>query len=286
MRPDRQAGLGRPPQRLRRSHSHMEEHERLAHLRQSIYAIISIFFAAQCVLFLLFALPAHFAGRYWNLFLPISAGFHLLLLILLLLFQDDFITEPDNRKLDRINLANIVTLSRVSTLPTLLVLVIAAREFKIRIPLLALVVFIFLTDFFDGRISRRNNQVTRIGRILDSASDYSLLIVLSIIFQYYSLIPAWFFGLVIARLGIQSILMAILIFIKRRIEPKSTIMGKVTVASIMVLYSLEIIQLIWHGIPMTLYRAAEWVVAIIIVISIFDKIVSFFESIKSVPPSS
>lgn len=285
MRPDRQPGLGRPPQRLRRTLSLMEERERLARLRQSIYCIVSIFFAAQCILFLLFALPAHFAGRYWNLFLPISAGFHLLLLILLLLFQDDFITEQDNRKLDHINLANIITLSRVSTLPTLLVLVIAAREFKIRIPLLALVVFIFLTDFFDGRISRRNNQVTRVGRILDSASDYSLLIVLSIIFQYYSLIPAWFFGLVIARLGIQSLLMAILIFIKKRIEPKSTMMGKVTVASIMLLYSLEIIQLVWQGIPLTLFRAAEWVVAIIIVISIFDKIVSFFESIKSVPPS-
>ncbi len=263
----------------------MEERERLAHLRQSIYTTISIFFAAQCVLFLLFALPAHFAGRYWNLFLIISAGFHLLLLVMLLLFQDDFIIELDGRRLDHINLANIITLSRVSTLPTLLVLVIAAREFRIRIPLLILVVFIFLTDFFDGRISRKTKQVTRIGRILDSASDYSLLIVLSIIFQYYSLIPAWFFGLVIARLAIQSVLMAILIFIRKRIEPKSTMMGKVTVACIMVLYSLEILQLIWHGIPLVLYRAVEWVVAIIVVISIFDKIVSFFESLKNSTPA-
>jgi phosphatidylglycerophosphate synthase len=168
-------------------------------------------------------------------------------------------------------------------MPTLLVLVMAAKEYKIRIPLLVLVALIFLTDFFDGRISRRNNQVTRVGKMMDSASDYTLLVVLSVIFQYYLLIPAWFFVLVLVRLGIQALFMAILVIVKKRIEPNSTFMGKLTVASIMVLYTLEIIQLAVNAPSLLVFRIAEWVVAIIIVIGIFDKIVSFFDALKSKP---
>jgi len=261
----------------------MDEGERIASLRRSILATTSIFFVAQCAVFLIFAVSAGFATQYWSLFLPISAGFHLILLIMLLLFQDDFVIESNGRKLERINLANVITLSRVSTLPTLLVLVIAAKHYRIRIPLLILVALIFLTDFFDGRISRKTNQVTRVGRMMDSASDYTLLVVLSVIFQYYLLIPGWFFVLVIVRLGIQALLMAILIVVRKRIEPKSTFMGKVTVASIMVLYTLEIIQLALQERHLLVFRIAEWIVAIIIVIGIFDKIVSFFDALKSKP---
>lgn len=261
----------------------MEEGQRVASLRRSILMTTSAFFIAQCALFLVFSLSAQFETQYCSIFLPISAGFHIVLLIMLLLFQDDFVIETTGEKLSRVNLANAITLSRVSTMPTLLVLVIAAKQYRIRIPLLILVALIFLTDFFDGRISRRTNQVTRVGRMMDSASDYTLLVVLSVIFQYYLLIPGWFFALVLSRLGIQSVLMGVLIAVKRRIEPKSTFMGKVTVASIMVLYTLEIIKMALQAPPLLIFRIAEWIVAVIIVIGIFDKIVSFFDTLKGSP---
>ncbi len=261
----------------------MEDGERIASLRRSILITTSVFFIAQCTLFLLFAVSAGFDPKYWSMFLPISGCFHIFVLILLLLFQDDFIIESTGEKLDHINLANIITLIRVSTMPTLLVLVMAAKQYRIRIPLLILVVLIFLTDFFDGRISRRTNQVTRVGKMMDSASDYTVLVVLSVIFQYYSLIPGWFFVLVLVRLGIQALFMAILVIVKKRIEPNSTFMGKLTVASIMVLYTLEIIQLAVQAPSLLVFRIAEWIVAIIIVIGIFDKIVSFFDALKNKP---
>lgn len=258
----------------------MEEEKRTAGLRRSIFITTSIFFIAQCALFLVFSVSAGFLPRYWSMFLPLSGGFHLFILIMLLLFQDDFIIEATSQKLDHINLANIVTLSRVSTMPTLLVLVIAAKQYHIRIPLLILVALVFLTDFFDGRISRGTNQVTRVGRMLDSASDYTLLVVLSVIFRYYSLIPGWLFILVLVRLGTQMLLMGILVLVKKRIEPNTTMMGKVTVASIMMLYVLEIIRLATQVPALLVFRIAEWVVGIIIVIGIFDKIVSFFDTLK------
>jgi phosphatidylglycerophosphate synthase len=263
----------------------MEDGKRTTNLRRSILLTTSIFFITQCALFSLFAVGAGFALNYWSLFLPLSGGFHIFVLILLLLFQNDFTIESTGEKLDHINIANIITLSRVSTMPTLLVLVMAAKEYRIRIPLLVLVALIFLTDFFDGRISRRNNQVTRVGKMMDSASDYTLLVVLSVIFQYYSLIPKWFFVLVLVRLGLQALFMAILVTVKRHIEPNSTFMGKLNVASIMVLYTLEIIQLAVKAPSLLVFRIAEWIVAIIIVLGIFDKIASFFDTLKSSPPA-
>jgi len=173
----------------------------------------------------------------------------------------------------------------VSTMPTLLVLVMAAKEYGIRIPLLVLVAVIFLTDFLDGRISRKNNQVTRVGKMMDSASDYTLLVVLSVIFRYYSLIPEWFFVLVLVRLGIQVLFMAILVVVKKRIEPNSTFMGKLNIASIMVLYTLELIQLAVKAPPLLVFRISEWIVAIILVLGIFDKIAGFFDALKSGPPA-
>ncbi|MDH7484228.1 MAG: CDP-alcohol phosphatidyltransferase family protein [Spirochaetales bacterium] len=260
--------------------------KRIQHLRASIYLTISLFFAAQCILFSGFAIPGGFLARYGQLFLALSAGFHVLLLVMLLLFLDDFIIESTGKKLDRVNLANLITLSRVSTLPTLLVLVLAARDYRIRIPLLVLVVLVFLTDFLDGKISRKTNQVTRVGRMMDSASDYTLLVVLSIIFQYYSIIPKWFFVLVLTRLGIQTVLIGVLILIRKRIEPKSTMMGKITVASIMVLYSVEIANMAVLHLPPFIMSSAEWIVAIIVVIGIFDKIVSFFDALRPGPPAA
>ena len=258
----------------------MEELARKRSLRQSIAATIIVYFIVQCVIFVSFALPGGFFGRFWAEFLFTSAGFHLFLYLLLFLFQDDFRKEATHERLAAINMANKITLIRVSTLPTLLFLVIAAKHYRIRYPLLILVVFIFITDFLDGYVSRRGNEVTKAGRMMDSASDYVLLIVLTLVFRYYRLIPTWFLILVLARLGAQVVLMAILIVINRKIEPKSTFMGKVAVASIMIVYSVEVLGLITGGLPRPLKDSIEWIVAAVVLASIGDKVLSFASSLS------
>jgi phosphatidylglycerophosphate synthase len=172
-------------------------------------------------------------------------------------------------------MANRITLMRISTLPTLLCLVIAAKRYTIRYPLLILVVFIFITDFLDGYVSRKANQVTKVGMMMDSASDYSLLIVLSLVFRYYNLIPLWFLVLVLIRLGIQVVFMASLIVINKRIEPRTTFLGKAAIASIMVVYSVEVLWLIANTLPVAIKNGIELIVAGVILASIGDKIWSF-----------
>ena len=118
------------------------------------------------------------------------------------------------------------------------------------------------------------------GRMADSASDYCLLIVLGLVFQYYGIIPIWLLALVLSRLGIQMVLMGILIFIRKRIEPKSTMMGKVAIASIMVVYSLEVLGLLVGGLPQALKLTGEAVTGAILVAGIGDKLWIFVDALR------
>lgn len=258
----------------------MDEIARIASLRKSITKTIIFYYIIQCAVFCAFAFPGGFFPKYGATFFIASACFHLFLYLLLIFFKEDFRKEATQEKLSSINLANRITLIRVSTLPTLFFLVIAAKHYQIRYPLLILIVFIFATDFLDGYISRRANEVTKAGRMMDSASDYGLLIVLSLIFYYYKLIPVWFLILVLLRLGTQVVLMAILIAVKRRIEPKTTFMGKVAVASVMVAYSAEVLSLVAVQLPRAVKNIIEWGVAVIVVASIGDKVLSFAAAMK------
>ena len=127
----------------------------------------------------------------------------------------------------------------------------------------------------DGYISRKAREVTKVGKMMDSASDYALLIVLTIVFYYFQLVQPWFFILVTARLGLQVVFVFILIFVNKKVEPKTTFMGKVAVASIMVLYAVEVIRLIFGINRLELVTVLEWTTAAIVLVSMIDKAVAF-----------
>ena len=249
-------------------------------LSKSIFGAVVGYFLFQIAAFLAFALPARFFSEYALPFFCVSASFHAFLLGLLLLFKQDFVKEATGERLERVNLANRITLFRITTLPTLLFLVLAARDHSIRFPLLALVVVVFASDFADGYISRKGGEVTRVGRMMDSASDYSLLIVLTVVFHYFKLIPRWLFLLVVFRLGIQVVLMGILVVVKRKVDPKTTILGKVAVATIMVLYAVEVLRLILGLADTRLLVALEWATGAVVAVSVVDKVVSFARSLR------
>lgn len=255
-------------------------------LTRSIILTVGGCLASQVALFLVFSLGRGFSAHYNALFFLLSVPFHAVLGLLLILFKGDFTLEASGVALERINLANRITLFRMTTLPTLLVLIMAAREYRIRIPLIALIVVVFISDFADGYVSRKHSQVTKVGRMMDSASDYSLLVVLSVVFYYFKLLPLWFFALVLGRLSIQAVFMGILIAVKRHIEPKTTLMGKAAVASIMVLYAIEVGRLVFSLPQGWIFTAAEVLAGAIVAGSVVDKIVAFLRELSSSPAAA
>jgi phosphatidylglycerophosphate synthase len=261
-------------------------------LGKSIIGAILAYFLLQLAIFSSFAffalpsnpsLPRSFLVSRGPLFLVVAIGYHALMLVMLLVFKQDFVKVPSGEKLERVNLANAVTLFRLTSMPTVLFLVLAAKDYRIRLPLLGLVVLVFATDFADGYISRKAGEVTKVGKMMDSASDYGLLLVLTIVFYYFSLVPPWFFLLVTIRLCLQVALVFILIFINKKIEPKTTFMGRVAVASIMVLYAVEVIRLIFGIGRIEMVAVLEWATAGIVLVSMIDKVIAF---VRELPRSA
>ncbi len=169
---------------------------------------------------------------------------HLGLGSFLLLMKDDFVIQPAESsaeqpeiRLGRVNVANLLTMFRISSTPTILFLLLHTGEHDIAVIVVVFVTVAFLTDLSDGLVSRKTHQVTRIGKYLDSMSDYGILIAVSITFLHYSIIPSWFFALVMVRFLVQWIGLSVLSVYQGCLIAKSSLLGKVSIFTIMTLYA-------------------------------------------------
>ena len=98
-------------------------------------------------------------------------------------------------------LASKITLVRVAFIPLYMVLMyLSGGEFGLWM-LLALTVFIIasLTDYVDGQIARKCNQVSDFGKFLDPLADKLLTIAAMTMFCEWGTMPAWALMLVLTR---------------------------------------------------------------------------------------
>ena len=81
---------------------------------------------------------------------------------------------------------NILVYIRVLLIPVFVFIYINAKEPKDYYAALSVMVIAFLTDFFDGKIARRFNLVTDLGKILDPIADklYQFSVALCLMFEY------------------------------------------------------------------------------------------------------
>lgn len=211
-----------------------------------------------------------------------SVLLHVMIYLFLLHFKKYFFNESTNKPLSKINTANRITLLRISFLPTIAFLLQNKEVIELKNILLILLILIFLTDSFDGQIARRRKQITKMGQMLDSISDYSLLTVISIVYYMNNFVPKWFFYLIFMRLFLQTCSMFVFILMKKPVETKSTWGGKITIATTMTLYVLELIRLY---LPLTLdsyFNIIEYICGAIILCLYFEKATLFFKHGKKV----
>ena len=98
-------------------------------------------------------------------------------------------------------LASKITLIRVAFIPIYMVFMyLSAGEPNIWM-WLALITFIVasITDYIDGQIARKKNQVSDFGKFLDPLADKLLVISAMCMFCQWGRFPAWAFMLVLAR---------------------------------------------------------------------------------------
>lgn len=98
-------------------------------------------------------------------------------------------------------LASKITLIRIGFIPIYMVFMYLSAGCPGVWMLLALAVFIIasLTDFVDGQIARKYNQVSDFGKFLDPLADKLLTISAMVMFCQWDVMPAWALMLVLAR---------------------------------------------------------------------------------------
>lgn len=97
--------------------------------------------------------------------------------------------------------ASKITLIRVAFIPVLMVLMYLSGGDANLCMWLALGVFIIasLTDYVDGQIARKCNQISDFGKFLDPLADKLLVIAAMTLFCEWGRLPAWALMLVLAR---------------------------------------------------------------------------------------
>ena len=93
------------------------------------------------------------------------------------------------------------TLARVLLIPVFLVCMYLAEAYGTVMQYVALAVFAIasLTDLIDGKIARRYNQVTDLGKFLDPLADKVLVIAAMAMFCEWGIFPAWALMIVLTR---------------------------------------------------------------------------------------
>ena len=96
--------------------------------------------------------------------------------------------------------ASKITLARVAMIPAFMAAFLLSPCYP-WLKYLALGIFILasLTDFVDGQIARKYNQVSDFGKFLDPLADKLLVISAMAIFTQWGLFPAWALMIVLTR---------------------------------------------------------------------------------------
>lgn len=141
-----------------------------------------------------------------------------------------------------LNAPNLLSLFRILLVPFLVVVLLTKFDGK---EFVGLGIFLLaaLTDFLDGFLARRHQQVTRLGKLLDPAADKILTSAafISLVELDPSLVPAWIVAAIIARefavSALRSVCISVGVVIETTWAGKVKTVSQVTAISLLIFYS-------------------------------------------------
>jgi len=142
-----------------------------------------------------------------------------------------------------VNVPIALTLVRIVLVPLVMVFLISSDRVNV---LIAAVIFVAasLTDWLDGRIARRLNQVTKLGTLLDPVADKLLVAAAVVSLVHIDMVDVWMAVVIIGRelavTGLRGVALSMGIVV-----PASTL-GKWKTATQYVAVTLLILE---RGVP-------------------------------------
>lgn len=135
---------------------------------------------------------------------------------------------------DRIlTIPNLISLVRLLALPIVYVDIAAGPEGGRLIRGLIVLALISSTDWIDGYVARRFDQISRLGQLLDPISDRLLIIVVAVAMVVGGIVPLWAVGALLAR---DVLVMAVggVLLLRGGSPPAVTDLGKAATFGLMV----------------------------------------------------
>jgi len=172
------------------------------------------------------------------------------------------------------NLPNTLTVARIFLVPLLVVVLLtkfpAPEIFGVPKEVVAAAIFglAALTDWLDGYLARRRQQVTVLGQLLDPLADKLLVTAALVSLVQMELAPAWMVAIILGReiwvTGLRSLAQT------RGVTIPASGLGKIK----MVVQVVAILALLlgreWLPWATVLGRLALWVVLLVAVVSAVD----------------
>jgi cardiolipin synthase (CMP-forming) len=158
---------------------------------------------------------------------------------------------------DRIlTIPNLLSLARIAVLPVVYLDLVAGRLVRA----LVLLLIFASTDWFDGYLARRFDQITKLGTLLDPISDRLLFVVVGVGFVVADLLPLWALIVLLVR-DVAVLLVGGLLLLRGAKPPAVTRIGKVATFGLMVAFPLFLAAAIAGGgaaDPQPLIQALAW----------------------------
>ncbi|MEO8682028.1 MAG: CDP-diacylglycerol--glycerol-3-phosphate 3-phosphatidyltransferase [Vicinamibacterales bacterium] len=185
------------------------------------------------------------------------------------------------------NLPNSLTVARIFLVPLLVSVLLTKFEGRLvlglPVELVAGAIFgiASLTDWLDGYLARRRQQVTWLGQVLDPIADKLLISATLVSLVQLDLASAWMVVVIIGRefavTGLRSIAYA------RGLTMPASGLGKLKMASQVVAILLLILG--WERLPIlvTLGQGALWVVLVTALWSAVDYFARFQQAMNTLP---
>lgn len=102
-------------------------------------------------------------------------------------------------------LPNALSVARLLTIPVFVWLALGAEQDGWAALVLALG---GITDYLDGMLARRWNQITRVGQLLDPIADRLSTVAVLVVFLMRGVLPWWFVALLVGRDVVLALQMA------------------------------------------------------------------------------
>jgi len=191
-----------------------------------------------------------------------------------------------------LNLPTWLTVTRIFLVPLVVVVILTKPQFRIAgahidNETLGVAVFLLasLTDFLDGYLARKRNEVTTLGKLLDPIADKLLMSAAFISLVEVGVAPAWMVVIVVGRefavTGLRSVA------ISQGITIGASIWGKYKTVSQVVAVVLLIIGRKYLGAYFFLGQVALWAVVVLALLSGADYFLKFSRKLGVVggPPA-